>query len=108
MQQHCSTVEDDPKEGYIMEPMTDRNKAGWIIAFTALGWIFFLLPMSGEDIPEGHPTPISHQAWVTWIIINFVMLVLVHLLISREHRAAKRFNRAMQRARKLHPTWRND
>jgi hypothetical protein len=91
-----------------MEPMTDRNKAGWIIAFTALGWIFFLLPMSGAEIPEGHPTPISHQAWVTWIIINFVMLVLVHLLISREHRAAKRFNRAMQRARKLHPTWRND
>ena len=94
-----------------MEPMTDKNKAGWIIAFTMIGWIFFLLPMSGEDIPEGHPTPISHQAWVTWIIINFVMLILVHLLISKEHRAMKRGIKTMKRvelARQMHPTRKHD
>ena len=91
-----------------MEPMTDRNKAGWCIVFTMIGWIFFLLPMNGAEIPEGHPTPVSHQAWVTWIIINVIVLIKVHLLISRQHRAAKRFDRAMQRARQLHPTWRND
>jgi hypothetical protein len=107
MQQHCSTVEDDPKEGDIMEPMTDRNKAGWIIAFTLLGWMFFFLP-GGEDInqpAQGEPT---QRAWTIWVIINVILLIKVHLLVSREHRAAKRFNRAMQRARKLHPTWRND
>jgi len=90
-----------------MEPMTDRNKAGWIIAFTMIGWIFFLLPMNGAEIPEGHPTPVSHQAWVSWIIINFVMLILVHLLISKEHRANKRAIKTLKRvakARLNHPT----
>jgi len=90
-----------------MEPMTDRNKAGWIIAFTMIGWLFFLLPMNGEDIPEGHTTPVSQQAWITWIIINFVMLILVHLLISKEHRANKRYIKTMirvERKRQLHPT----
>ena len=90
-----------------MEPMTDRNKAGWWIAFTMIGWMFFLLP-GGEDInqpPQGEP---SQREWTIWVIINVIILIKVHLLISREHRAAKRFNRAMQRARKLHPTWRND
>ena len=94
-----------------MEPMTDRNKAGWIIAFTMIGWMFFLLPMTGEDIPEGHPTPISNQAWITWIIINFVMLILVHLLISKEHRAMKRGIKTMKRvelARQMHPTRKHD
>ena len=94
-----------------MEPLTDRIKAGWIIAFTMIGWMFFLLPMSGEDIPEGQPTPISQQAWITWIIINFVMLILVHLLISKEHRAMKRGIKTMKRvelARQMHPTRRHD
>ena len=90
-----------------MEKMTDRNKAGWIIAFTIIGWMFFLLPLSGEDIPEGHPTPISHQAWVTWIVMNFVALIWVHLLISKEHRAMKRGIKTMkrvERSRRMHPT----
>ena len=94
-----------------MEPLTDRIKAGWIIAFTMIGWMFFLLPVTGEDIPEGHPTPISQQAWITWIIINFVMLILVHLLISKEHRAMKRGIKTMKRvelARQMHPTRRHD
>ena len=94
-----------------MEPLTDRIKAGWIIAFTMIGWLFFLLPMTGEDIPEGHPTPISNQAWVTWIIMNFVMLILVQLLVSKEHRAMKRGIKTMKRvelARQMHPTRRHD
>jgi hypothetical protein len=94
-----------------MEPLTNRIKAGWIIAFTMIGWLFFLLPMTGEDIPEGQPTPISQQAWITWIIINFVMLILVHLLISKEHRAMKRGIKTMKRvelARQMHPTRKHD
>jgi len=94
-----------------MEPLTNRIKAGWIIAFTMIGWLFFLLPMSGEDIPEGHPTPVSKQAWITWIIINFVLLICVHLLISKEHRAMKRGIKTMKRvelARQMHPTRRHD
>ena len=94
-----------------MEPLTNRIKAGWIIAFTMIGWLFFLLPMTGEDIPEGQPTPISNQAWITWIIINFVMLILVHLLISKEHRAMKRGIKTMKRvelARQMHPTRKHD
>jgi hypothetical protein len=69
--------------------------------------MFFLLPMTGEDIPEGHPTPISQQAWITWIIINFVALICVHLLISKEHRANKRAIKTLKRvakARLNHPT----
>ena len=94
-----------------MEPLTDRIKAGWIIAFTMIGWMFFLLPMTGEEIPEGHPTPISQQAWIIWIIMNFVMLILVHLLISKEHRAMKRGIKTMKRvqlARQMHPTRKHD
>ena len=94
-----------------MEPLTNRIKAGWIIAFTMIGWMFFLLPMSGEDIPEGQPTPVSQQAWVTWIIMNFVLLICVHLLISKEHRANKRAIKTMKRvelARQMHPTRRHD
>ena len=94
-----------------MEPLTHRIKAVWIIAFTMIGWMFFLLPMSGEDIPEGQPTPISKQAWITWIIINIVLLIWVHLLISKEHRAMKRGIKTMKRvelARQMHPTRRHD
>ena len=94
-----------------MEPLTNRIKAGWIIAFTMIGWMFFLLPISGEDIPEGQPTPVSQQAWITWIIINFVLLICVHLLISKEHRAMKRGIKTMKRvelARQMHPTRRHD
>ena len=94
-----------------MEPLTNKIKAGWIIAFNMIGWMFFLLPMTGEDIPEGQPTPISQQAWITWIIINFVMLICVHLLISKEHRAMKRGIKTMKRvelARQMHPTRRHD
>ena len=94
-----------------MEPLTDRIKAGWIIAFTMIGWMFFLLPMSGEDIPQGHPTPISDLAWINWGIINFVVLICVHLLISKEHRAMKRGIKTMKRvelARQMHPTRRHD
>ena len=92
-----------------MEPMTDRNKAGWLIAFTMIGWLFFLLPMNGEDIPQGHPTPISDLAWINWGIINFVALICVHLLISKEHRANKRAIKTLKRvakARLNHPTHR--
>ena len=94
-----------------MEPLTNKIKAGWIIAFNMIGWMFFLLPMSGEDIPEGQPTPVSQQAWITWIIINFVLLICVHLLISKEHRAMKRGIKTMKRvelARQMHPTRRHD
>ena len=94
-----------------MEPLTDRIKAGWIIAFTMIGWMFFLLPMTGEDIPEGQPTPVSQQAWITWIIINFVLLICVHLLISKDHRANKRAVKTFKRvelARQMHPTRRHD
>ena len=92
-----------------MEPLTNKIKAGWLIAFNMIGWMFFLLPMTGEDIPEGHPTPISKQAWITWIIINIVMLVLVHLMISKEHRANKRAIKTFKRvekARQAHPAHR--
>jgi len=90
-----------------MEPLTNKIKAGWIIAFNMIGWMFFLLPMTGEDIPEGQPTPISQQAWITWIIINIVLLIWVHLLISKEHRANKRAVKTFKRvelARQAHPT----
>ena len=88
-----------------MEPMTDRNKAGWIIAFTMIGWIFFLLPTSGDDFATQQP--ISDLAWINWGIINFVALICVHLLISKEHRANKRAIKTMKRvakARLNHPT----
>ena len=94
-----------------MEPLTNKIKAGWIIAFNMIGWMFFLLPMTGEDIPEGQPTPISQQAWITWIIINIVLLIWVHLLISKDHRAMKRGIKTMKRvelARQMHPTRRHD
>ena len=88
-----------------MEPMTDRNKAGWIIAFTMIGWIFFLLPTSGDDFATQQP--ISDLAWINWGIINFVALICVHLLISKEHRANKRAIKTLKRvakARLNHPT----
>jgi len=88
-----------------MEPMTDRNKAGWIIAFTMIGWIFFLLPTSGDDFAPQQP--ISDLAWINWGIINFVALICVHLLISKEHRANKRAIKTLKRvakARLNHPT----
>ena len=88
-----------------MEPMTDRNKAGWIIAFTMVGWIFFLLPTSGDDFAPQQP--ISDLAWINWGIINFVALICVHLLISKEHRANKRAIKTLKRvakARLNHPT----
>jgi hypothetical protein len=88
-----------------MEPMTDRNKAGWIIAFTMIGWIFFLLPTSGDDFAPQQP--ISDLAWINWGIINFVALICVHLLISKEHRANKRAMKTLKRvakARLNHPT----
>ena len=88
-----------------MEPMTDRNKAGWIIAFTMIGWIFFLLPTSGDDFASQQP--ISDLAWINWGIINFVALICVHLLISKEHRANKRAIKTLKRvakARLNHPT----
>ena len=94
-----------------MEPLTNKIKAGWIIAFNMIGWMFFLLPMTGEDIPEGQPTPISQQAWITWIIINIVLLIWVHLLISKDHRANKRAVKTFKRvelARQMHPTRRHD
>ena len=88
-----------------MEPMTDRNKAGWIIAFTMIGWMFFLLPTSGDDFAPQQP--ISDLAWINWGIINFVALICVHLLISKEHRANKRAIKTLKRvakARLNHPT----
>lgn len=90
-----------------MEPMTDRNKAGWIIAFTMIGWVFFILPTSGGDFDP--PTPISELAWINWGIINVVALICVHLLISKEHRANKRAIKTLKRvakARLNHPTHR--
>jgi len=88
-----------------MEPMTDRNKAGWIIAFTLIGWVFFILPTSGGDFDP--PTPISNLAWINWGIINVIALIWVHLLISREARAEKRGRKTLRRvakARQMHPT----
>ena len=88
-----------------MEPLTNRIKAGWIIAFTMIGWIFFLLPTSGDDFAPQQP--ISDLAWINWGIINFVALICVHLLISKEHRANKRANKTLKRvakARLNHPT----
>ena len=78
-----------------MEPMTDRNKAGWIIAFTLIGWVFFILPTSGGDFDP--PTPISNLAWINWGIINVIALICVHLLISREARAEKRGRKTLRR-----------
>jgi hypothetical protein len=92
-----------------MEPMTDRNKAGWIIAFTMIGWIFFLLPTSGDDFAPQQP--ISDLAWINWGIINFVALICVHLLISKEHRANKRAIKTLERVAKArfnHPTYKHD
>jgi hypothetical protein len=88
-----------------MEPMTDRNKAGWIIAATIVGWIFFILPTSGDDFAPQQP--ISDLAWINWGIINIVMLIIVHLLISKEHRANKRYIKTLKRVARMrasHPT----
>jgi len=92
-----------------MEPISNKIKAGWIIAFNMIGWIFFLLPTSGDDFAPQQP--ISDLAWINWGIINIVMLIIVHLLISKEHRAMKRGIKTMKRvelARQMHPTRKHD
>jgi hypothetical protein len=50
-------------------------------------------------------------AWINWGIINFVALICVHLLISKEHRANKRAIKTLKRvakARLNHPTYKHD
>jgi hypothetical protein len=74
-----------------------------------IGWIFFLLPTSGDDFAPQQR--ISDLAWINWGIINFVALICVHLLISKEHRANKRAIKTLERvakARLNHPTHKHD
>ena len=88
-----------------MEPISNKIKAGWLIAFNMIGWIFFLLPTSGDDFAPQQP--ISQLAWINWGIINIVMLIIVHLLISKEHRANKRYIKTLKRVARIrasHPT----
>jgi len=72
-----------------MERTTDRQKAGWIIALTLIGWTFWLLPQAEDGLPDRQTPTTTH--WIIWLTVNLIALIAVHYYWGR---AARRFNNA--------------